>query len=115
LKDGSGWRRTTATITGSPRHIAWGAGVGARWPSTLRAIFGARESARAVAVVTNATRATTAAVVSPAELNKTTNWKGAPWKWLFANPKKNGYCDRWYYSFKVAQIDGETRYCATVK
>src|SRR4029077_15217604 len=49
--------------------------------------------------------------VSPAELNTLTNWKGAPWKWLFANPKKNGYCDRWHYSFKVAQIDGETRYC----
>ncbi len=32
---------------------------------------------------------------SPAELNALTKWKGAPWKWLFATPKKNGYCDRW--------------------
>lgn len=39
--------------------------------------------------------------VSPAELNKLTEWKGAPWKWLFSNPKGNGYCDRWGYKFKV--------------
>jgi nucleotide-binding universal stress UspA family protein len=26
--------------------------------------------------------------VSPAELNELTKWKGAPWKWLFANPKR---------------------------
>jgi hypothetical protein len=32
-----------------------------------------------------------------------------------ANPKKNGYCDRWGYKFKVAQVDGETRYCVTRK
>jgi|GraSoiStandDraft_4_1057263.scaffolds.fasta_scaffold604807_1 hypothetical protein len=54
--------------------------------------------------------------VTPAELNKLTEWKGAPWKWLFANPKKTGYCDRWGYKFKVTQGDeGETRYCATAK
>jgi hypothetical protein len=47
--------------------------------------------------------------VSPAELNEVTRWKGAPWRWLFSNPKRNGYCDRWNYSFKVAQIDGETQ------
>lgn len=51
--------------------------------------------------------------VSPAELNKVTEWKGAPWKWLFSNPKKNGYCDRWGYKFKVADHEGETRYCVT--
>jgi hypothetical protein len=39
--------------------------------------------------------------VSPAELNALTTWKGAPWKWLFSNPKKTGYCDRWGYRFKV--------------
>lgn len=33
--------------------------------------------------------------VSPRELNTLTTWKGAPWKWLFSNPKGNGYCDRW--------------------
>src|SRR5262245_15468276 len=54
--------------------------------------------------------------VSPAELNKLTSWKGAPWKWLFSNPKGNGYCDRWGYKFKVTRTDdGETRYCVTVK
>jgi hypothetical protein len=54
--------------------------------------------------------------VSPAELNKLTNWKGAPWKWLFSNPKKNGYCDRWNYKFKVIEgPEGETRYSVTAK
>lgn len=53
--------------------------------------------------------------VSPAELNKLTEWKGAPWKWLFSNPKGNGYCDRWNYSFKVTDVEGETRYCTTAK
>src|SRR5262245_23926569 len=53
--------------------------------------------------------------VSPAELNKLTTWKGAPWKWLFSNPKGNGYCDRWGYKFKVVNDDGETRYCVTAK
>jgi hypothetical protein len=53
--------------------------------------------------------------VSPAELNKVTKWKGAPLKWLFSNPKKNGYCDRWGYKFEVRQIDDETRYCTTAK
>jgi hypothetical protein len=53
--------------------------------------------------------------VSPAELNKLTEWRGAPWKWLFSNPKKNGYADRWGYRFKVAEVDGETRYHVTAK
>lgn len=49
--------------------------------------------------------------VSPAELNKLTKWKGAPWKWLFSNPKKNGYADRWGYTFRVTKsAEGETRY-----
>jgi hypothetical protein len=43
--------------------------------------------------------------VSPAELNELTTWKGAPWRWLFSNPKKNGYCDRWGYSFEVVKIE----------
>jgi hypothetical protein len=33
--------------------------------------------------------------VSPAELNTVTEWKVAPWKWLFSNPKGTGYADRW--------------------
>src|SRR5579862_759300 len=48
--------------------------------------------------------------VSPAQLNELTKWKGAPWKWLFSNPKKTGYCDRWGYTFKVVDFNGETRY-----
>ena len=35
--------------------------------------------------------------------------KGAPWKWIFSNPKGTGYCDRWGYKFKVLDEDG-TRY-----
>lgn len=48
--------------------------------------------------------------VSPQELNDLTKWKGAPWKWLFQNPKKTGYADRWGYKFEVLNVDGETRY-----
>jgi hypothetical protein len=48
--------------------------------------------------------------VSPAELNELTKWKGAPWKWLFKNPKGNGYCDRWGYSFEVLHDDNGTHY-----
>ena len=48
--------------------------------------------------------------VTPAELNEKTQWKGAPWKWLFQNPKKNGYCDRWGYSFEVIRDDAGTHY-----
>ena len=47
---------------------------------------------------------------SPAELNELTSWKGAPWKWLFANPKGNGYCDRWGYKLAVLQTDQGVRY-----
>jgi hypothetical protein len=39
--------------------------------------------------------------VTPAELNKLTEWKGAPWKWLFSNAKGTSYCDRWGYKVKV--------------
>lgn len=60
--------------------------------------------------------------VSPAELNKLTEWTGAPWKWLFQNPKKTGYCDRWGYKFEVFEIEpkdgkgrAETRYKTTKK
>ena len=45
--------------------------------------------------------------VSPAELNELTTWKGAPWAWLFKNPKGTGYCDRWGYSFE--KLAGEGR------
>jgi hypothetical protein len=48
--------------------------------------------------------------VSPAELNELTKWKGAPWKWLFANPKKSGYCDRWGYKLTVLSTDDGVRY-----
>lgn len=32
--------------------------------------------------------------VTPAELNDLTKWKGAPWKWLFTNPKGTGWVDK---------------------
>jgi hypothetical protein len=54
--------------------------------------------------------------VSREELNALTKWKGAPWKWLFKNPKGNGYCDRWGYHLRIAEDkDGETRYCVTMR
>lgn len=51
--------------------------------------------------------------VTPAELNNATQWTGAPWKWLFSNPKKTGYADRWGYTFEVVTENGETRYKTT--
>lgn len=39
--------------------------------------------------------------VTPAELNELTEWKGAPWKWLFSNPKGTGFADRWGYKLSV--------------
>jgi len=48
---------------------------------------------------------------SPAELNELTSWKGASWKWLFQNPKQNGYCDRWGYKLVVHKNEqGGVRY-----
>jgi hypothetical protein len=51
--------------------------------------------------------------VSPAELNELTKWKGAPWKWLFSNPKGTGYCDRWGYKLTVIQGTEGVRYLVT--
>jgi len=49
-----------------------------------------------------------------AELVELTGWSGAPWKWLFANPKGNGYCDRHGYHFEVIQrASGEVAYKVT--
>lgn len=41
--------------------------------------------------------------VTPAELNELTEWKGAPWKWLFSNPKGTGFADRWGYKLSVVK------------
>ena len=52
--------------------------------------------------------------VSREELNALTKWSGAPWKWLFMNPKGTGYCDRWGYTLRVIEgKEGETRYVTT--
>lgn len=48
--------------------------------------------------------------VTPAELNETTNWRGAPWKWLFKNPKGTGYCDRHGFTFQVQKEGRRTTY-----
>jgi hypothetical protein len=45
--------------------------------------------------------------VTAAELNELTQWKGAPWKWLFSNPKKTGWCDRRGLDFSVTQTKPE--------
>jgi len=45
------------------------------------------------------------------ELNALTGWSGAPWKWLFANPKGTGYANRHGYHFEVIQrTSGEIAY-----
>jgi hypothetical protein len=51
--------------------------------------------------------------VSPAELNTVTEWKGAPWKWLFSNPKGTGYADRWGYRLDVTKDGKATTYRLT--
>jgi hypothetical protein len=43
--------------------------------------------------------------VTPAELNTLTAWKGAPWKWLFSNPKCTGYCDRRSLTLEIIKRD----------
>ncbi len=49
--------------------------------------------------------------VDATELNETTKWTGAPWKWLFHNPKNTGWCQRWGYDLTVfTGADGEKRY-----
>jgi hypothetical protein len=48
---------------------------------------------------------------SRAELIDLTGWSAAPWRWLFRNPKKTGYCDRRGLRLKVIEgRDGEVRY-----
>jgi hypothetical protein len=39
--------------------------------------------------------------VTPAELNEFTGWKLAPWRWLYSNPKKTGWADRFGYKLEV--------------
>jgi len=51
--------------------------------------------------------------VSREELNEATGWKGAPWKWLFSNPKKNGFCDRHGYRLKIIEAEDGVRYRVT--
>lgn len=56
--------------------------------------------------------------VTPAELNKLTKWRGAPWRWLFQNPKGAGWCDRFGYKFEVIEPskgDGRVAYKVTAK
>ena len=51
--------------------------------------------------------------VTPLELNELTTWKGAPWKWLFSNPKGTGYCDRFNYSFEAIKDGRAVSYKVT--
>ena len=53
--------------------------------------------------------------VSRGELNALTKWRGAPWKWLFQNPKGTGYCDRWRLKFSVKPTDDGVRYHVATK
>lgn len=47
---------------------------------------------------------------TPKELNELTGWTGAPWKWLFENPKGNGWCQKWGYDFKPTKTGREVCY-----
>lgn len=44
--------------------------------------------------------------VSPAELNEVSKWNGAPWRWLFSNWQKTGWCDRRGLGFEVIKGEG---------
>lgn len=48
--------------------------------------------------------------VTPAELNETSQWKGAPWKWLFSNSKGTGWAQKRGLKFRVEKVDGVTTY-----
>jgi hypothetical protein len=48
--------------------------------------------------------------VSVSELNQLTGWRRAPWRWLFSNKKKTGYCDRWRLRFEAVRQEEGVRY-----
>lgn len=50
-----------------------------------------------------------------AELNELTQWKGAPWKWFFSNPKGTGVCDRFGYGFEVRKEGRTAHYHVTLE
>lgn len=50
---------------------------------------------------------------SARELNELTGWRGAPWRWLFSNPRKTGVCDRWGFDFHTQRTDSGVRYFVT--
>jgi hypothetical protein len=52
--------------------------------------------------------------VSTAELNEVSQWKGAPWRWNFHNPKGNGWAQRFGYQFRAEKGEGrQVRYFLT--
>ena len=51
--------------------------------------------------------------VTPAELNEFTGWKGAPWRWLYSNPKNNGWADRFGYKLEVLREGRAVHYRLT--
>lgn len=78
----------------------------------------ARRSSQTRSRTKNEARTVTDAVIAlaqrkqgatAAELNALTNWKGAPWKWLFSNSKKTGWCDKRNLKFKVLKRQGAKR------
>jgi hypothetical protein len=53
--------------------------------------------------------------VTPAQLNEHSEWKGAPWKWFFSNPKKTGVADRFGYKLRVEREGRAVTYFLTAK
>ena len=53
--------------------------------------------------------------MTPDELSEQIVWKGAPWKWLFHNPKGNGWCQRFGYDFRSEKDGGSVVYYVTKK
>jgi hypothetical protein len=53
--------------------------------------------------------------VTPAQLNEHSQWKGAPRKWFFSNPKKTGVADRFGMKLKVERDGRAVTYFLTAK
>jgi hypothetical protein len=54
--------------------------------------------------------------VTPQELNEVSQWKGAPWRWTFSNPKGTGWAQRHGYQFRAEKgEDKRVRYFLTAE
>jgi hypothetical protein len=54
--------------------------------------------------------------VTPQELNEVSQWRNAPWRWTFSNPKGTGWAQRHGYQFRAEKgEDKRVRYFLTAE